>query len=368
LNLENIRSLSRSSSDLEYIKGFDAVNAVARKAMWALGEEGVGCFYPSSGFPMDLYLWPGKMWPVSHKTVAEAGGIGLMGRHRIVIHPRFGSFISLGTMLLDREVTEYDQPMEFNPCVECGMCTSVCPVGAIGKYGAFNFANCMTHNYRDRLGGFSDWVERIVESKTAFDYRRKVSDPETVSMWQSLFNGISNKCSYCMAVCPASEEVIGPYLEDRKDYVTSVVKPLQERLETVYVVPRSDAQSHVARRFPHKTVRSVSNGLRPNSVENFLQALPFLFQPGQSEGMNATYHFTFTGAEDTQATVVIREKTVEVREGQMGTPDLRIRADSETWIKFLAKEANIFWAMACRKIRVKGSPALLKAFGRCFPS
>ena len=182
------------------------------------------------------------------------------------------------------------------------------------------------------------------------------------------FNGISNKCSYCMAVCPASEEVIGPYLEDRKDYVTSVVKPLQERLETVYMVPGSDAQAHVARRFPHKTAKPVSNGLRANSVENFLQALPFLFQPGQSEGMNTTYHFTFTGAEQIQATVVIRDKAVDVGNGHVGTPDLRVKADSETWVKFLAKEANIFWAMARRKIRVKGSPALLKAFGRCFPS
>jgi ferredoxin len=368
LNLVNIRSLSRSASDLEFIKGFDAVNSAARKAMWILREKGVGCFYPSSGFPMDLDLWPGKMWPVSHKLVAEAAGTGLMGRHRIVIHPRFGSFISLGTMLLDREVTDYDLPIGFNPCVECGMCTAVCPVGAIGKDGSFNFANCMTHNYRDRMGGFSDWVERIVESKSAIDYRKKVSDPETVSMWQGLFCGISNKCSYCVSVCPASEEVIGPYLEDRKGYLASVVKPLQERRETVFVVPGSDAEAHVPRRFPQKSVKRVGNGLRANSARSFLESLPLLFQKEQSEGLNATYHFTFTGAEDAKGTVSIQEKTLEVKEGLVGTPNLRVKADSETWVKFLAKERNMVWAMVRGKIRIKGSPALLKAFARCFPS
>jgi ferredoxin len=368
LNPENVRSLSRSASDLEFSDGFDAVNDCAREVIGRLREKGIGAMNTASGFPMDLDLWPGKMWPVSHKSVAEAAGMGLMGRHRIVIHPRLGSFIALGTILMDQEVTAYDRPIDFNPCIECGLCTAVCPVGAIGKDGDFNFANCMTHNYRDRLGGFSDWVELIVSSKGALDYRKKVSDPETVCMWQSLCSGGSNKSSYCLAVCPAGEELIGPYLDDRKSYMASVVKPLQERLETVFVVPGSDAEIHVNRRFPHKTIKEVGNGLRAKSARSFLESLPLLFQKEQSEGLDATYHFTFTGAEEAKGTVVIKEKTLEVKEGHVGSPNLRLRADSETWVKFLAKEANMVWAMVRGKIRIKGSPALLKAFARCFPS
>ena len=37
---------------------------------------------------------------------------------------------------------------------------------------------------------------------------------------------------------------------ERTGYLQDVVKPLQERAETVYVVPGSDAEEHVARRFP----------------------------------------------------------------------------------------------------------------------
>ena len=98
------------------------------------------------------------------------------------------------------------------------------------------------------------------------------------------------------------------------------------------------------------------------------KSLPLFFQRGQSEGLDATYHFTFKGAEDTQATVVIRDKDVEVKDGHMGTPNLRVKADSQTWVRFLRKETNILWPMLRGKIRVKGSPALLKAFARCFPS
>jgi ferredoxin len=368
LNRDNIRSISRSASDLEFLKGFEGVNRIAHRVERTLGEKGVRCMVPASSFPMDLYLWPGKMWPVSHKTVAEAAGMGLMGRHRVLIHPRFGSFVALGTILMDGEVTAYDSPIDFNPCIECGLCTAVCPVGAIGKDGQFSFVNCMTHNYRDRLGGFADWVERLAGSGSAVDYRKKVSDPETVSMWQSLCCGISNKSSYCLAVCPAGEDHIGLYLEDRKGYTASVVRPLQERQETVFVVPGSDAESHVPRHFPQKTIKRVGNGLRPDSIRTFLESLPLFFQQGQSEGLDATYHFTFTGAEDAKSTVIIRDKNVEVKDGHVGTPNLRVEADSQTWVSFLVKETNIFGAMLRRKVKVKGSPALLKAFAKCFPS
>jgi ferredoxin len=291
-----------------------------------------------------------------------------MGHHRLVIHPRFGNFIVLGTILLDGEATAYDRPLDFNPCIECKLCVSVCPVGAVGPDGHFNFTTCMTHNYRDRLGGFLDWVEKVVSSKDVRSYRKKMSDPESVSMWQSLSYGICNKSSYCMAACPAGEDVIGRYLDHRAEYIAEVVKPLQKKEEKIYVVPGSDAEAHVAKHFPHKAIRRVGNGLRPDSARGFLRSLPIVFQRDQSEGMDSTYHFTFTGAEECSGTVVIRDKGIEVTEGHVGTPDLHVTADSQTWVAFLAKEKNLLWALLGRKIRIKGSPRLMKDFARCFPS
>jgi len=51
-----------------------------------------------------------------------------------------------------------------------------------------------------------------------------------------------------------------------------------------------------------------------------------------------------------------------------GEADLRVTADSETWLGFLAKERSLLWALLRRRIRIKGSPKLLVAFGKCFPS
>src|SRR4030095_13261606 len=80
-----------------------------------------------------------------HKTVAVAAGLGHMGIHRNVIHPKFGNFILLGTVLVDVRISEYQHPPDYNPCVECKLCVAACPVGAISSDGAFNFSACYTH-------------------------------------------------------------------------------------------------------------------------------------------------------------------------------------------------------------------------------
>src|SRR5213075_1498132 len=108
-----------------------------------------------------------------------------------------------------------------------------------------------------------------------------------------------------------------------------IVRPLQEKEETIYVARNSDAEDHVAKRFPHKKIKHVGNSLRPSSIQLFLNGLPLVFQPGKSAGLNATFHFTFIGHESRQATVVIQEQKISVKEGHVGQPDLHVTADAQ---------------------------------------
>jgi Fe-S-cluster-containing hydrogenase component 2 len=370
MNRENVRSPARSVSNLEFHHTGDDVNEIARKIVGTLERLGTRAMNPSMGFPMEMDRFPdGDIRVVSHKPVAVAAGLGHMGIHRNVIHPKFGNFILLGTILIDAEVSEYTHPIDYNPCLECKLCVSACPVGAIGSDGHFDVSACYTHNYREFMGGFTQWAENIADSKSALEYRKKVNDSESASMWQSLSFGANYKSAYCMAVCPAGEDVIGPFLMDRKNYLADVVKPLQNKPETVYVVSGSDAHAYVSRRFPHKKVKEVRKTLRPGSIQGFLQGMQLTFQRHRSEGLNATYHFTFTGRETARATVTIREKRINVQMGHTEKADLQIIADSDCWIGLLSRERNLIWSLLRRKIRIKGgSPRLLLAFGKCFPS
>src|SRR5207302_95740 len=190
----------------------------------------------------------------------------------------------------DAEVSEYSQPIDYNPCLECKLCVAACPTGAIGADGAFDFSACYTHNYREFMGGFTDWVEKIADSTGALDYRKKVSGAETVSMWQSLSFGANYKAAYCLSVCPAGEDVIAPFLTDRKEFLKDVVKPLQDKSETVYVVPGSDAEDYVARRFPHKKTKRASTGRTgQRTISDLLRDLNFALQKGQRQLVNSLY-------------------------------------------------------------------------------
>ena len=368
MNREPVRSPARSVANVEFHQTGDHVNDAARTIVAALERQGVRALNPAMGFPMEMDRFPGKVWVVSHKTVAVAAGLGQMGIHRNVIHPRFGNFILLGTILIDAELSRYNQPLDYNPCLECKLCVAACPTGAIGADGHFNFSACYTHNYREFMGGFTNWVEQIAGSRTALDYRTRVTDSESASMWQSLSFGANYKAAYCLAVCPAGEEVIAPFLWNRTTFTAAVVTPLQDKPETVYVVPGSDAESYVPRHFPHKTTTRVGNGLRPTSIQSFLDNLPLVFQREQANDLEATYHFTFTGEEACTATVTISKKTLRVHRGHVDTRDLHIIADSRTWLGFIRKERHLLWALLRRKIRISGSPRLLIAFGKCFPS
>ena len=368
MNRGPIRSPARSASNLEFHGTYDHSNEVARKVVAALEEKGVRAMNPSAGFPMEQDRFPGKIWVVSHKPVAVAAGLGHMGIHRNVIHPKFGNFVVLGTVLIDAEASSYGQPVAYNPCLECKLCVAACPVGAISPDGDFNFANCLTHNYREFMSGFSDWVEKVADSKDGLDYRSKVSAPETASMWQSLAFGPNYKAAYCLAVCPAGEDVIGPFLTNKATFLKDTLRPLTEKEETLYVIAGSDAEDYAPRRFPKKKVKLVGSGIRATTIGGFLFGLKLLFQPGQAAKLNAGYHFTFTGTEEKQATVTIRNGTLQVQDGHQGEADLSVTADSETWLGFLAKERSLLWALLRRRIRIKGSPKLLVAFGKCFPS
>jgi epoxyqueuosine reductase QueG len=363
-NRESIQSPSLSVVDWEFSKVYTGVSDIASRIIKRLNEIGIRGVAIPPGFPMDMTLWPGKIWEVSHKNVAVEAGMGHMGIHRTVINPTHGSQIVLDTILINAGLDTYSQPLKENPCIECRLCVAVCPTGAISKEGVLDFMSCMLHNYHELFGGFQEWIEEMVASGDTHSYRSKFRDSESAAKWQSLTCGHAYRCSYCMAVCPAGQNTKDTYSSDKKGYFERVVKPLKTKPEPVYVIKGTSAE-RAARRNEVKDVRLVRNTIRPNSVSTFLDGAKLLFNPEKAKGVSMTLHFEFTGSETKSATIVISDGKLTVEEGHIGEPYLRVRADAETWIAMLNEEISLVKALLSRKLKLKGNPAHLKKFKEC---
>ncbi|MER6716249.1 hypothetical protein [Streptomyces sp. NPDC000877] len=124
MNRDNCRSPARSVANQEFHQADEQANHAARSVTQALQDAGYRALNPSVGFPQEMDRFPGeRIWVVAHKTVAVAAGLGVMGLHRNVIHPKFGSFVLLVTVLVDAEVSEYGQALDYNP-VSTASCAS----------------------------------------------------------------------------------------------------------------------------------------------------------------------------------------------------------------------------------------------------
>jgi ferredoxin len=372
MNRENIRTPMRSIANLEFHHTSDEVNDVARRIVRALDAAGIRAINGgAAGFPMEAGRWDaGRLWIISHKPIAVAAGLGQMGIHRNVIHPRFGSFVLLGTVIVAAEIATYAKPLGFNPCLECKLCVAACPTGAISPDGHFNFAACYTHNYREFMGGFGDWVETVAESGSARDYRQKVSGAETVSMWQSLSFGANYKAAYCLSVCPAGEE------RDRS---------VPRRSPAIHArdaqAAAGEAGNHLCR------ARHRRRGFRPAQPaqragqDRSLRIAAAIFDPrlfarsapclparaieGASRDLSLHFHRSRAGGGD--------NCHPRPHAQGYGRPSRRARSEGDRRrrhmaARFLRKEASLPWALLRRRVRLKGSPRLLLAFGRCFPS
>jgi epoxyqueuosine reductase QueG len=366
LSRNAIRVPLRSTSSAEFVAGASDIKATIHRTVRELEKRDIRAVGVSGLFPMEFGRTDGPPWLLQLKYIAEAAGLGIMGKNRLVLHPQFGPYMYLGAIVLDGQVGSYGQPLEKSPCLNCNLCAATCPTGAIAKDGHFDFGSCATHNYREKTQSFVEWVHTIADSRNRRDYARRVSDAETLSWWQSLAYDANTHCDYCVAVCPAGDGAAS-FVKNHKKFFNEIVRLLRDRVERVYVVPGSDAETYVSEAFPQKSVRRIGSGRAPGSVSGLIGMLPLVFQRGKSKGLAARYHFRFTGKETMEATVEIRDQKIKVDRGLIGDADLKVTADSEVWLRFLRKDCSFVWQVLTGHIQLSGSSKLLKSFAKCFP-
>jgi hypothetical protein len=159
-------------------------------------------------------------------------------------------------------------------------------------------------------------------------------------MWQSLGHGPQYKSAYCMAVCPAGTDVIGPCLRDKRAFVATHLRPLRTRPEPVYVQSGTRAE-RVAARNPAKQVRYIDFEVGVASVENTLRGLRHMFDGTRADLDGTTIRCIIDddGAHETLLTVQKGSLRLLDPDAERAEPAVTIRGALPAWMDLLVHAA-----------------------------
>ncbi len=120
--------------------------------------------------------------PLLEKAIAREAGLGWIGKHTLLIHPRMGSYVFIGELIIDLELT-YDEPFGNNLCGSCSRCMDSCPTGAIISPLRLDARRCISY--------------LTIETKKA------IPEPQTKTLSNRLVG-----CDICQQVCPWNSRAI----------------------------------------------------------------------------------------------------------------------------------------------------------------
>ncbi|MBN2433215.1 MAG: tRNA epoxyqueuosine(34) reductase QueG [Acidobacteria bacterium] len=82
--------------------------------------------------------------PLLERPLAVQAGLGWLGKNSCFIHPRFGSWIFLGELMINQKLP-FSEPGGESHCGDCTLCLEACPTGALVAPGVLDARRCLSY-------------------------------------------------------------------------------------------------------------------------------------------------------------------------------------------------------------------------------
>lgn len=130
--------------------------------------------------PTGRYRYYVDYGPVIERAFAERAGLGFVGRSAQLIHPRFGSYVLIATLITNAPCSP--TPPTPGTCGQCRRCLDVCPTGALVSPYELDARLCISYLTIENEGPIPRHLRPLIGS------------------W--LFG-----CDLCQEVCPYNSKV-----------------------------------------------------------------------------------------------------------------------------------------------------------------
>lgn len=148
------------------------------------------------------------------KEAAIRAGLGMVGKHNLVINPTFGSWVAYQAVVTDADL-QPDAPFTEDLCKECDKCLKACPTQALYEPRRLNPKKCIPYLLTDK--------------------------PTGEEFWPLLDNWILG-CDICLESCPKNQNCVEKHGQDSFFPGEMGTYPL---LETLLTITESEFQNEI---------------------------------------------------------------------------------------------------------------------------
>ncbi len=151
-------------------------------------------------FPQNTFEYFLDNSPIPEVAVANSSGLGCLGANGLLIHKKYGSYVFLGEIVTDLELTA---DVGGEKCLDCGQCISLC----------------------DSVTSKNDCLSAVNQQKKALTKAQIERIRESGSCWG---------CDRCSEVCPMNENAELTYIKEFIEGYRNEFLPTEDREGRAY--------------------------------------------------------------------------------------------------------------------------------------